>query len=590
MKKKILSIVLAALMVLPVITACQSKKEDENPKKPKENIVINEEYKIIRADLADAQTVKAASLLYNTIKDKTGIDLSIGTDFVKRGEKIQKAKEILVGPTNREISFDRATLKSGEYFVGIEGDYIIIDGYDADALTGAIRSVCEKWLTSEVGIQKNGELIMNESICTELNGLYDQSFQQLMALEGKIADLATLKQAKSLAWNEYIENISKETSGDVKRSKELIANTVTNIKIDSVTMKVMTTVKGKAPEGGYPMFLVYHGGGYDPDQNTNEGQWEIMFNRYSTQPGIYCAIRSVSDFEGSGQIFSTDISWKFYDRIIENGIAFLNVDPNKVYIVGYSAGGNGVYQIAPRITDRLASATMTAGHPEGISLVNLYNLPFYLQVGELDSAYNRDTITVEYAQKLDDLAKRYGGGYPHTCFVHYNTVHGKVGDNKADQTVIADNYAWLASKRGGAAYTGGTVVANTNAITLMTDHTRTLPERVVWELSVTANSNKQREINSFYWLSTEIKSGVIDATYDKSTNTITIKTDKVGKGEITVYINEEMVDIFKPVNIVLPNGTTKTITPEISIDTLRKTTAERGDPNYQFVTSFTFEN
>ena len=590
MKKKILSIVLAALMVLPVITACQSKKEDENTKKPKENIVINEEYKIIRADLADAQTVKAASLLYNTIKDKTGIDLDIGTDFVKRGEKIQKAKEILVGSTNREISFDRATLKSGEYFVGIEGDYIIIDGYDADVLTGAIRSVCEKWLTSEVGIQKNGELIMNESICTELNGLYDQSFQQLMALEGKITDLATLKQAKDLAWQEYVEKLGSVSENGVKRSEELVANEVSKIKIDSVTMKVMTTVKGKAPEGGYPLFLVYHGGGYDPDQNTNEGQWEVMFNRYSTQPGIYCAIRSVSDFEGSGQIFSTDISWKFYDRIIENGIAFLNVDPNKVYIVGYSAGGNGVYQIAPRITDRLASATMTAGHPEGISLVNLYNLPFYLQVGELDTAYNRDTITVEYSQKLDDLAKRYGGGYPHTCFVHYNTVHGKVGDNKADQTVIADNYAWLASKRGGGAYTGGTVVANTNAITLMTDHTRTLPERVVWELSVTANSNKQREINSFYWLSTEIKSGVIDATYDKSTNTITIKTDKVGKGEITVYINEEMVDIFKPVNIVLPNGTTKTITPKISIDTLRKTTAERGDPNYQFVTSFTFEN
>ena len=590
MKKKILSIILAALMVLPVITACQSKKEDENTKNPKENIVINEEYKIIRADLADAQTVKAASLLYNTIKEKTGIDLKIGTDYVKRGEKIQKAKEILVGPTNREISFDRATLKSGEYFVGIEGDYIIIDGYDGEALYNAVKSVCTKWLTSELGIKKEGELIMNSEICSQLNGLYNLTYQQLMALEGKITDLVTLKQAKSLAWNEYIENISKETNGDVKRSKELIANTVTNIKIDSVTMKVMTTVKGKAPEGGYPMFLVYHGGGYDPDQNTNEGQWEVMFNRYSTQPGIYCAIRSVSDFEGSGQIFSTDISWKFYDRIIENGIAFLNVDPNKVYIVGYSAGGNGVYQIAPRITDRLASATMTAGHPEGISLVNLYNLPFYLQVGELDAAYNRDTITVEYAQKLDDLAKRYGGGYPHTCFVHYNTVHGKVGDNKADQTVIADNYAWLASKRGGGAYTGGTVVANTNAITLMTDHTRTLPERVVWELSVTANSNKQREINSFYWLSTEIKSGVIDATYDKSTNTITIKTDKVGKGEITVYINEEMVDIFKPVNIVLPNGTTKTITPEISIDTLRKTTAERGDPNYQFVTSFTFEN
>ena len=40
-----------------------------------------------------------------------------------------------------------------------------------------------------------------------------------------------------------------------------------------------------------------------------------------------------------------------YDRLIENMILFENVDPNRVYILGYSAGGDGVYQIAPRIVN-----------------------------------------------------------------------------------------------------------------------------------------------------------------------------------------------------------------------------------------------
>jgi poly(3-hydroxybutyrate) depolymerase len=32
-----------------------------------------------------------------------------------------------------------------------------------------------------------------------------------------------------------------------------------------------------------------------------------------------------------------------YERLIENMIIFRGVNPNKVYILGYSAGGDGTY-------------------------------------------------------------------------------------------------------------------------------------------------------------------------------------------------------------------------------------------------------
>ena len=42
-------------------------------------------------------------------------------------------------------------------------------------------------------------------------------------------------------------------------------------------------------------------------------------------------------------------------------IAFYGVDSDRVYLMGYSAGGDGVYQVAPRMADRFAAAAMMAG-------------------------------------------------------------------------------------------------------------------------------------------------------------------------------------------------------------------------------------
>lgn len=406
----------------------------------------------------------------------------------------------------------------------------------------------------------------------------------------KSEQLAALKALRAEIWQEYVDKVAAE---EPERATEIQKNKITTITINRTKMKVQTKVVGKAPADGYPVFLVYHGGGYDPSGSTNESQWSGMADRYTATrvPAIYISIRSVSDNESSGQIFSTDISWPFYDRIIEDCILYMDADPNKVYIVGYSAGGNGVYQIAPIITDRLASATMTAGHPEGIDLTNLYNLPFYLNVGELDNAYSRNTITVEYSVKLDELAVKYGGGYAHWCFVHAGKEHGVVGDNATSpQTVVKDLDAWYnAYKKNGALASASrnTTTANTDAATLMTAHTRNpLPERIVY--NVTTAKKPQRGIDSFYWLSTTLGSGVLDVSFDKETNTFSFqRTLRMRSGEVTIYLSEDMVDVFSTVKVITKSGRVLEYTPEISEDVLRETTAERGDPNYQFCAKIT---
>ena len=48
---------------------------------------------------------------------------------------------------------------------------IIIDAYDDEALYLAVEKFAAKWLSKDLGIQKDGVLLMNDEICAELNGI-----------------------------------------------------------------------------------------------------------------------------------------------------------------------------------------------------------------------------------------------------------------------------------------------------------------------------------------------------------------------------------------------------------------------------------
>ena len=128
---------------------------------------------------------------------------------------------------------------------------------------------------------------------------------------------------------------------------------------------------------------------------------------------------------------------------------------------------------------------------------------------------------------------------------------------------------------------------NSNSIYFVEQFKRNpVPERVVWDLSVRAD---EVSTESFYWLraSTDIRSGVIVANYDKSTNTVTIEQNTV-EGEIKIMLNDEMVDLFKPVKVVVDGKTTEyTVTP--TLEYIRKTVEERCDPNMIFAAEITIE-
>lgn len=381
------------------------------------------------------------------------------------------------------------------------------------------------------------------------------------------------KLVKDKEWEAYAE---KERNNP-ERIKEV------NEKVmyyGDVKMKYGVSVIGNPDANGYPLYIAMHGGGQDPDGHTNEAQWEHMgiYYKNSVKNGVYVNVRACRD---TWDCHGNPESFVFYDRLIENMILFANVDPNRVYMLGFSAGGDGVYITSPRMADRLAATHMSAGHHNGTSVFNLRNTPIQLQVGAKDFAYNRHQVTVEYQIKLDGYSAKYGG-YEHNCFVHVDKPHNFY-DNAGDklQTVIADNYKWLEDE------TVTTKEADTDAIHFLDRYVRKpLPERVVWDLT---NRGTLRKVTSFYWLAAPMDEteGFVVADIDKANNAIVFDKETTAK-KLTILLNDDMLDPDKPISVVFGDKKNAYVL-ERSEDVLKQTIAERGDCNYAFTCKLDIE-
>jgi hypothetical protein len=204
----------------------------------------------------------------------------------------------------------------------------------------------------------------------------------------------------ALLWAERCAEI------EAQRAAELEALAV---QAEGKALKLKETVFGKEPPGGRSLWISLHGGGNAPAE-LNEGQWLNQSRLYRIDEGIYVAPRAPTN---TWNLWHEPHIDSLFDRLIEDYVALRGVNPNRVYLLGYSAGGDGVYQVAPRMADRFAAAAMMAGHPNDASPLGLRNLPFALFVGEKDGGYGRNAVAREWRDKLDRLEREDRGGYPH---------------------------------------------------------------------------------------------------------------------------------------------------------------------------------
>jgi hypothetical protein len=184
-------------------------------------------------------------------------------------------------------------------------------------------------------------------------------------------------------------------------------------------LKFEALVFGEKPKSGRSLFISLHGGGGAPPR-VNDQQWRNQIRLYRPKEGIYVAPRAPTD---TWNLWHQSHIDGMFDRLIENFVILAEVNPDRVYVMGYSAGGDGVYQLAPRMADRWAAAAMMAGHPNDASPLGLRNIGFALHVGALDGAYKRNQIGAQWGKRLDQLQAQDPKGYKHQVKIHAGKGH-----------------------------------------------------------------------------------------------------------------------------------------------------------------------
>lgn len=342
-------------------------------------------------------------------------------------------------------------------------------------------------------------------------------------------------------WDDFAQQVKDTRAAEVGATED----TDKSITLGEHTLRYYQGSLGEKPATGWSLFLGMHGGGAT-DPSVNDSQWENhlgILKAYAPKNAIVIAPRAPGNTWDMWFSSQVDV---LFARLIENMIVWEGVDPNRVYLTGYSAGGDGTYQLGPRMADYWAGAAMSAGHPNDASPLSLRNVPFAIHVGGADTAYDRHLKAAEWGGLLDDHHDEDPNGYFVQWQVHDGLPH------------------WMN-------------LAEKVSIPFLEERARNpLPARVVWRQ---AGVTKQRS----YWLfvsSEEAEFGdTLSAEYTGQTVTV---TEAVGVSALSVRLSDKMMSLDQDVVIIRDGKELFRGAVTRTIGTLSKTLDERHDPELMF--------
>ncbi len=279
------------------------------------------------------------------------------------------------------------------------------------------------------------------------------------------------------------------------------------------TLKVLEKEFGTAPAGGHSLWISMHGGGGAP-KRVNDQQWQNQIRLYEPEEGFYVAPRAPTDEWNLWHQGPVD---ELFDRLIASYVVRRGVDPDRVYLMGYSAGGDGVYQLAPRMADRFAAASMMAGHPNEAQAWGLRNLPFAIFMGGNDGAYDRNKVARTWGDRLDELQKEDPEGYVHQTKIYPGKGHWMDRED-------AEALPWMAEKKRVA-----------------------WPKRVVWYQD---DVTHQR----FYWLGVAAEEARMGNRVEAAVDGQTVTVDSAEVRSVMLRLRDGLIDLDLPVTVVA-NGT-----------------------------------
>ena len=177
--KRFISLIFAFLLTFTAVscagggvpaetTAAEISAEPETTPPPTTAPLLDESgaaiYRIVRPDEGNDNEIQTAIDFKKSLKEITGSDFSITTDFLKPNENADEVFEILVGATNRKESAEaREGLTGDEYVIRIVGNKIVIAG-GSDLMTTRAIEAFLALLSAENGFALAIDLDIKEKI------------------------------------------------------------------------------------------------------------------------------------------------------------------------------------------------------------------------------------------------------------------------------------------------------------------------------------------------------------------------------------------------------------------------------------------
>lgn len=318
------------------------------------------------------------------------------------------------------------------------------------------------------------------------------------------------------------------------------------IRQDGDSMKLWWEVYGEKPADGRSLWISLHGGG-GTTPVVNDQQWNNQKRLYRPTEGVYVAPRSPLE---AWDMWCQQPIDSMYRVLIRTMVAHYDVNPDKVYLLGYSAGGDGVWRMAPRMADHWAAASMMAGHPGDTKQENLLNTPYMIWCGAKDVAYNRNRLNRERGLVMDSLQQTCPDGYIHETHILEGKGHWM---DKEDAVALP----WMAQ------YTR-----------------KTWPKHIIWQQEAVLRP-------TFYWLEAPRNELSRGKRVDVKVKGNTINISRLDYSSITLYLSNELLNLSKPVTVKLRGKKVfkGRVTP--NEDTYRQSLHARQD--YRFATPYRIE-
>jgi pimeloyl-ACP methyl ester carboxylesterase len=315
------------------------------------------------------------------------------------------------------------------------------------------------------------------------------------------------------------------------------------VRFENYTSPYTVKFVGERPTNGWALFIAMHGGGGAP-KAVNDEQWEEMQTHYKNHPEmggyIYLALRAPNDTWNG---FYDDYVYPLVANLVHEFLFFGDVNPDKVFIMGYSHGGYGAFAIGPKEPDLFAAIHASAAAPTDgeTTAKTLRNTIFTCMVGGLDTMYDRRARDEKFRDEIKQLRGDRTDIYPVTVTIAEGVEHSHL----ADRDKIAQMYPAVRNP---------------------------VPRELTWLMT-------DKVITDFFWLRTDApgKEKEIDATCRD--NRVSVTTTNITVA--TILLDSRLIDFQKPVTFEV-NGKISTQKIQPSLRTLCETMQRRCDPNLVF--------